>query len=319
MITSKTSALFFCAGLVLVGCGSPEPVQPTYIFPDEEKPTAFTRAFTLTESLDGNVRVFTRESRDETDLYELRKQEDGTWTEPVKLDWEKKRTNLNGHFSPFDGRLYFASDRDIPGREGRRDPNIWSVEVTEDGWGAPVPLEGDVNTGGREISVSTDAEGNMFFVSRGTRGPGGQDIFFATRDPETGAYTTVDLPEGINTARNEDHVAVTPDGQHFLFYSYKSPKLGVVDIVAVSKDENGEWFGPYNIGPLINTGPNRETGAEGIDFGPSFSADGSKFFFSRDGRLMSLPMDIFLEELREAREAAQAGEEEEHIGLPPKD
>ena len=85
----KRAILILGAGL-LASCGSGESVDalpsvPTEIFPGAEAPTRFTRAYSLTESMDGKVRVFAREDGDVTDLYEMRLQPDGSWSEPSTL------------------------------------------------------------------------------------------------------------------------------------------------------------------------------------------------------------------------------------------
>ena len=309
--TLALTSLIFAGGLV-AACGNDTettstPVEPAVVFPDMPDPGTFNRAYTLTENADGTIRIFSKETRDDTDLFWSQKSEDGSWSEPEKLDWPKLVSNTNPHFSPFDGRLYFASDRPVPGLEGRKDMNIWSIAWTGDDWDDARPVTGEVNTGSGETSVTTTSDGTMFFVSKHARGKGGQDIFKANYNAETESWVLSTLPDSVNSPRVETHVAATPDGQHVIFYSYRSPKLGVVDLVAISQDENGNWVGPYNIGPLINT--------RGIDFGAGMSADGETFFFSREGVLMSLPMEILLEELETARTAFEAGEEAVLIGL----
>ena len=226
------------------------------------------------------------------------------------ITWEKVKSNTNPHFSPFDGRLYFASDRAMPGSEGRNDMNIWSVGHSENGWGTAKPVQGDVNTSDNETSVTTTAEGVMYFVSKHPRGQGGQDIYTAVFDEATDMWSYSDLPNNVSSPRVESHVMATPDGKNIIFYSYLSPKLGVVDLVVASKESDGSWTGPYNLGPLINT--------TGIDFGAGASADGKTFFFSRERRLMSLPMDVLMSEIAASRKAYLAGEMEVRLGLPEK-
>ena len=300
MLKKSVLLSFASAFVILASCNSSSketvaPVQPELVFPDMEAPTAFTGAYTLTENETGTLRVFAKEARDSTDLYESAKQDDGSWSVPVRLDWPKNKSNTNPHFSPFDGRLYFASDRELPGAKGRNDMNIWSTEYTDNGWGTATPLPGDVNTGDNETSVTTTADGTMYFVSKHPRGQGGQDIYTATYDDDTKSWKYSALPDNVSSPRVESHVMVTPDGNNIVFYSYRSPKLGVVDLVAASKEEDGSWTDPYILGPLINT--------PGIDFGAGASADGNTFFFSRERRLMSLPMDVLMTEIEASKKA----------------
>lgn len=315
MIRKLATVTLLGAGLILSACGNHENaksniVEPTAVFPDLPAPDQFNRAYTMTESPDGEIRIFAKETRDDTDLYEVRKLEDGGWSAPTLLDWPKRASNTNPHFSPFDGRLYFASDRPIAGVEFKRDMNIWSVERTEDGWGEAELVPGDINTGDNETSVSTSADGHMVFVSKHPRGQGGQDLYFATFDEATGEWKMEFLPTHVNSPMVESHAAITPDGQNILYYSHRSPKLGQVDIVAVTRtDEEGlnGWSKPYNLGPLINDAD--------FTFGAGMAANGETFFFSQAGVLKEMPMSSLLELLKTAKAAQDEGKEEEFMGL----
>ncbi len=263
----------------LTACGNPETVSQTApaaedaaptpqttaalgekVFPDMPAPTPFTRAYVMTENAAGTIRVFGKESSDDTDLYESRMQPDGSWSEPEKLDWPKRLANAYPHFSPFDGMMYFASDRELPYREGSTDLNIWRI-ANEDGvWGEAEALPEPVNTGAKETSSAMDASGRLYFVSNHPRGMGGQDIYYAEQSGDTGAWTVMFMPPTVNSTRVDDHIALMPDNRTLVFYTHTEPKLGVVDLKAVTLEDDGNWIGPYNIGPEINTAD--------IDFGP---------------------------------------------------
>ena len=90
------------------------------------------------------------------------------------------------------------------------------------------------------------------------------------------------MPDGFNDARADAQLAITPDGDRMFFYSHRSPKLGVVDIWTAERDADGHWQMPVNLGEPVNT--------PGIDLGPGVSGDGQTLFFSREGRLMMIPM-----------------------------
>ncbi|WP_084400008.1 glycoside hydrolase [Henriciella aquimarina] len=261
------------------------PDEPTPVLPDAEAPTAFTRAYGLTESPDGAVRVFAKEDGDITNLFEMRKQGDGGWSAPEKLDFPHRIKLTNPSFSFADGMLYYASDEEVFDR-GQRDANIWRVAVDGDGWGTPEPLPEAINTGADELNPAMDKEGRLYFTSNGYDSVGGHDIFEATLDEETGEWTISMMPEGFNHIRAEAHIAVTPDGQRIFFYSHRKPKLGIVDIWTATRDEAGIWQMPQNLGAPVNT--------PGIDFGAGVSADGSTFFFSREGELMMISMKAAL-------------------------
>lgn len=269
--------------LVLAGCGAklPEIDNPTPVLPDAEAPTVFTRAYGLTESPDGKIRVFAKEERDYTHLYEMRKQADGSWSDPVQLEFPARIKLTTPSFSHSDGALYYASDADIFER-GQRDANLWRVEPTEDGWGEPKPLDPSINTGADQLNPAMGKDGRLYFTDNGYDSSGAHDIFMAERGgADDGEWTITAMPDGFNSGRAEAHLAVTPDGDRLFFYSHRSPKLGSVDIWTAERSGDG-WQMPQNLGAPVNT--------PGIDFGPGLSGDGSILFFSRDGELMMISL-----------------------------
>ena len=280
---------------------------PQLVFPGEDIPDPYHRAYTMTENAEGTVRVFTRETRDDTDLYEILLQDDGSWSEPVMLDWPKLRSNVAPHFSPFDGRMYFASDRPAPGLEHRDDMNIWSIERTEDGWGEAEYIPGNIHYGADETSVTTTADGFMVFTSQRREGPGGHDFYTAQYDESAQGWIFEGLLEEASTSLVESHIAASPDGQHFIYYSRMRPILGNVDLKVLSRGEDGSWVGPYTLGPNINS--------RGIEFGASFSATGETFFFSHEGRIVEMPVSALMDEIEAAQSAYLAGEELSFLGL----
>lgn len=281
-------SLTLALGLSACGAKNPELTTPTPVLPDAEAPTAFTRAYGLTESKDGMIRVFAKEQRDLTLLYEMRRQEDGSWSEPVELDFPKRIKLTNPSFSYADGMLYYASDADIFER-GQRDGNIWRVAPTQTGWGTPEPLPAPVNTGAEELNPAMDETGRLYFTSNGYESTGGHDVFEAVMDKDSGSWTVLRMPEGFNDVRADAHVAVNPPGSRIFFYSHRAPKFGVVDIWTAERGPDGTWQAPQNLGEPVNT--------RGIDFGPGLSGDGSVLFFSRDGELMMISLEAALEGL----------------------
>ncbi|WP_300381569.1 sialidase family protein [Henriciella sp.] len=273
---------------VLAACSqaSDLPTEAVPVLAEAETPTAFTRAYGLTESMDGMVRVFAREQGDRTLLYEMRKQEDGSWSAPVQLDFPHRIKLTNPSFSFADGMLYYSSDADILER-GQRDGNIWRVELMEDGWGTPEHLPASINTGAEELNPAMDSRGRLYFTSNGYDSVGGHDIFQAIEDDESGEWKISGMPDGFNHARADAHLAITPDGGRIFFYSHRKPKLGVVDIWTATRTEDGTWGTPRNLGAPVNT--------PGIDFGPGISSDGGILFFSREGELMMISLEAALE------------------------
>ena len=274
--------VFFLASAV-AAC-SREPSVPVAVYPDADAPTTFTRAFTLAESPDGSIRVFAKENGDNNELFESVKDGNGVWSEPVKIDYLPHLIKLSAPaFHPVDGTLYYVSDEPLEAHRGRRESNIWTARREGDKWVDPQPLPFEINTGALETSPTIDGQGRLYFSTNHSRaGGGGLDIIQAEYDEIAGKWVVEKMPDGINTNRADDHLAVTKDGQKLFFYSHRSPKFGVVDIWMTERDEAGVWQAPQRLAEPVNSAT--------IDYGASISADGSTFYFSRDGALMAFPM-----------------------------
>lgn len=258
-------------------------VEPQPIFPDLEKPGIFNRMYTFTENADATIRVWTQEQGDLTLLYESRKSEDGTWSEAIEIsEFPNQGMLTEPSFSPADGYLYYASNAVLPDRGRGKDPNIWRVKATAIGWEAPEPLSDAINTGASELGPVMDSSGRLYFTSNHRRGTGGHDVYEANWDEAASDWVVKAMPAGFNSPRADAQLGVTPDGNRLFFYTYRQPKIGFVDIYTSTRDADGNWQQPVNLGPAVNT--------EGPDLGPSVSLDGETFYFSRDGQLMAMPL-----------------------------
>jgi Tol biopolymer transport system component len=248
-----------------------------------EKPNTFNRMYTFTESADGRIRVWTQEQGDATNLYEMRRDSDGNWLDVRQIsEFPNQGMLTEPSFSPADGFLYYASNAVIPERRRGNDPNIWRVKPVASGWAEPQPLSAAINTGARELGPVMDRSGRLYFTSDHSRGQGGHDIYEANWNDTIQDWTVSAMPDGFNSPRADAQLAVTPDGNRMFFYSYRTPKLGFVDIWTATRGGDGIWQMPENLGEPVNT--------KDADLGPSVSLDGETFYFSRDGQLMQIPL-----------------------------
>ncbi|KCZ94313.1 TolB family protein [Hyphomonas johnsonii] len=271
---------------MLAACDKATPAEPVAVLPDAPAPTTFTRAFGLTENAAGDVRVFAQEDGDLTHLYEMRRSGE-KWSTPRQLDFPARAYLTTPSFSFADSYLYYGSDAELPERPGRKDINLWRVPLVDGTWGVPevLPLE-TINTAANESSPAVSADGTLYFATNHSRaGGGGYDIMRATPDGN-GDWVVRQMPEGTNDPRVDAHLAVTPDGSRLFFYSHRRPTLGSVDIWTMEADGVGGWKTPVNLGAPVNTA--------GVDFGAGLSGDGKTLFFSRDGRLMEIPLGVAL-------------------------
>jgi len=276
--------------VLLVACGKPESSGPTAIFPDAETPDHRSHAYSMTESPDGTIRIYTQEQGDEAWLYEMHKT-GKTWSEPARMDLPARRRLKGASFSREDGSLFFATDAELPEPRGGTDLNIWRVEWNGSSWGEAAPIEGDINTGANETIASVASDGTMIYVSNHPEMDGfGYGLGEAHRD-ESGAWKVTAFLTDLNDMRTDDHAVITADGSRLFFYSHRDPKEGATDIWTSVRQPDGTWGAPRNPGPPLNS-PDAE-------FGTGLSGDGQMLFFSRDGVLMKIPMETVLSGLSE--------------------
>lgn len=280
-LTSAAAVLFLFAA-----CTKAPPSGATAIFPDKEAPDPLHHAYSMTESLDGTIRIYTQEDSDEAWLYEMHREGD-TWSEPSRMELPARKLLKGASFSREDGALYFATDARMPEPIMGKDLNIWRVEWDGTGWGEAKPIDGDVNTGANETIASVAADGTMIFVSNHPKADGfGYGLGEAHRD-ESGAWKITRYLSELNDMSTDDHAVITADGSRIFFYSRRTPKLGMSDIWTSQRLPDDSWSAPENPGLPLNT--------DGAEFGTGLSGDGSTLFFSRNGVLMEIDVEDALQ------------------------
>lgn len=268
----------------LAACGMPEgagPVEVRPVFPDAAPLAHRHRNHSMTESPDGRLRVFAAQQGDETELMAMRRVGE-TWSAPVLLDLPRRETNTSPRFFP-DGTLYYASDAPHPDRPGRKDLNIWRVDLHADNAGVdvgvPDVLPDVINSGSHEDGFAPLGSGRAVFSSTTLGGAGGYDLYIAERAAEGWQVH----PFAHNTEMADSHPVAVRNGEMLIWYAHLPSEVvyGAVDLF-VSRRNGAGWSPPENLGPLIN--------AAGIEYGPGVSGDGDTLFFSRDGILLEVDL-----------------------------
>lgn len=103
---------------------------------------------------------------------------DGKWTRPAKLNISVKDDDFGPFIGPDDKTLYFASDRNVPGKFGKSDIyKTTRLDDTWQNWSEPVNMGSPINTAGGEMYFCIDREGHVY-MSRAVIGAGGTlDLF----------------------------------------------------------------------------------------------------------------------------------------------
>jgi Tol biopolymer transport system component len=197
---------------------------------------------------------------------------DGKWLAPeiVPFSGGPGVMDFEPALSADGSKLFFLSNRP-DGEEALGDQDIWVVERTGNGWGAPRNLGEPVNTDGGEFFPSLTKEGTLYFT-RNAKGSGLNQIYRsrwakgAFQEPEL-------LPGQVNCGTNRFNAFVSPDESYMIV-----PAAGMadafdgVDYYIVFRDQEDQWSEPVNMGAQVN-----QDNAKG--WSPYVSPDGRYFFF----------------------------------------
>lgn len=270
----------------LTACGQKQPLPPEIpimVFPETPTLAHRHRNHSLTESPDGQYRIYAAQKGDETDLMILVAQPGGGWSAPQKLELPRLETNTSPRFAP-DGTLYYSSDARHPRRPGRKDLNIWQVRLEAGVPGEPEVLPDSINSGSHEDGFAPLGADTAIFSSTTIGGVGGYDLYIARKAGDDWSVT----PFPHNTAMADSHPVATPDGKTLIWYAHMplDEIYGAVDLFVSHLTPEG-WNVPQNLGPQINS--------SGIDYGAGVSADGQTLFFSRDGILLQTQLKAALD------------------------
>ena len=151
-----------------------------------------------------------------------------------------------------------------------------------------------------EAPLSVSADGNSMFLWTGENKG---DIQMSNRLADGSWSEPISLPYPINSDYYEGDAMLSADGKTLVFVStrpggmnfYSENKIGYygddnypTDIYVASKQMNGEWDTPYNLGAEINTHYSER--------GPYLHPDGKTLYFSSEGHSGFGRLDVFMSE-----------------------
>lgn len=153
------------------------------------------------------------------------------WLPPIPMggDINSKYWETHACLSADGNTLYFVSDR--PGGFGGRD--IYRVVRLPNGaWSKALNLGPTVNTSADEDAPFIHPDQHtLFFSSKGHKSMGGFDIFFTSKDDETGLWSEpFNMGYPINTPDDDIFYSTSPDGKRAYFSSVRQGGFGDKDI-----------------------------------------------------------------------------------------
>ncbi|MFT5822154.1 MAG: outer membrane protein OmpA-like peptidoglycan-associated protein [Crocinitomix sp.] len=137
-----------------------------------------------------------------------------------------------------------------------KENSIWKSTKDKDGkWAIPIRMNQNVNIGEANPSIFiTPDETEMFIASTGVKdGLGELDLYYSVKGENGNWKKPVNMGPKINTPYKEDAPYLSKDGKSLYFASQGHNSMGGFDIFRVTRDEDGVWGDPRNIGTPVNS------------------------------------------------------------------
>lgn len=198
--------------------------------------------------------------------------ENNHWTTPEVLPISGQYRDADPFITRDGKRFYFISDRpkDAADTSTDRSLDIWFMEKSGNGWGAPQNLGAPVNSAGNEWYPTLAQDGTIYFGSDRPGGKGRTDIYRSRL--VDGKYTEPEnLGDAVNTQFEEFEPYISPDQKYLIFMTQRPDGHGGSDLY-ISYQRDGSWTRAVNLGDKINS--------SGSEYSPLVSPDGKYFFWS---------------------------------------
>ena len=233
-------------------------------------------------SPDGRRVWFSRSDGKQSTILESRL-EDGHWSAPHTASFSGRWSDQEPAMSP-DGRfLVFVSNRPADGAGpaldgffmGKSFPggggNLWRVDRTPGGWGAPVRLPDVVNADASTFAPSVAADGSLWFMHPVADGRRFRLYRAQWRDGRFESPRPLPFSDGSTT---DVDPAVAPDESFVVFGSSRAPARDMDLFIAFR--EGASWSAPRHLGEGVNSA--------GSDAEARLSPDERTLYFSSERR-----------------------------------
>lgn len=179
---------------------------------------------------------------------------DGQWQPPTRASFSNIGFNAEPSISPDGHTLYFVSTR--PPSKGT---DIWKTERINNEWSEPVHLSDAVNSDAYEFHPQAVANGDVYFAAAGRSDSHGDADLYVSKF-QNGTYLPAqNLGTQINTSAAEWDPYVSPSNDYMIFKSNRPGGYGAMDMY-ISMREGDSWTTPRNLGPVINTADDDDSG-----------------------------------------------------------
>jgi len=204
----------------------------------------------------------------------------------VNLSYDEQ----NPVISPDGKLLMFTIAKHPQNMGGLRDPgDIWFSTITDNQWSAPVHGGSLINDRGYNAVAGFSADGQQLFLLSHYTGDGSPA---ASQGISVSKYSggKWSKPQNISIPYFQNKSSfqsghISSDGSVFVYSAETYGSYGVEDLYVSTKNEDGKWSEPRNLGSKINTSFQ--------ELSPSLSADGNTLYFSTNGRRGFGSFDVY--------------------------
>jgi len=146
------------------------------------------------------------------------------------------------------------------------------------------------NTEFNEAPLAISSDGKTMYFKREEKSS--TNLYYTTFN--NGAWSEPSkLGSGINSSYDESGLTISPDGKALYFSSNRANGQGGSDIFQCTKQEDGKWSKPKNLGEIVNTAFNETA--------PFLHPNGKSLYFSSNGfhNISMGGYDLFITELQD--------------------
>ncbi|WP_172826839.1 caspase family protein [Flammeovirga sp. SJP92] len=275
IVNSRQILLFFVLFFSTIGGYAQSQFPPSFDLDGDERFPSITS--------DGKVLLFARENKAGF-TFLLSNKLDGKFMPPTTLELPKNLPYPTGPMISYDGRwIYFSAKGKNSGSDIYR-MKRWGRRL-----GKPQKIEGKVNTSGYEMYPSLTKDGKGLYFSRLEDFSDPIDLkyalYYSELDKDGKWGEPVKLPEGVNLY-SEKEPRILPDGKTLMFTSKISDESFDYDVMMTRKNDDGTWSDPE---PVLSINQSK------LNHPPCIDGVSQKAYFSRDGKLMEIPLNKVIE------------------------
>jgi len=222
---------------------------------------------------------------------------------PVPFDPKNLGDSVNSIYSDFvnsitaDDQLLYLTVQHPLDTLNERSPIVEDfyrcVKLPNGRWSPARLLGPPVNTDENEGALCISPDGMSLFFAGCNRpeGLGSCDLYQATRLGPSWSIPQ-NMGNAVNSAQWDSQPSLSSDGRTLYFTSKRPAGLGSSDIWKVSKNTQGNWGNPENLGKVINTGQSEQC--------PFIHPDGRTLYFTSMGHQGMGGFDLFMSRLDDA-------------------